>query len=210
MKNFGINLKRLRKAKGLNQDELAAELGTRKSNISNYETGYSNPPASTLKKIADFFDVTMDELCSKALVVPPSLNEPGLVAVNAPLHSVPVYTVFSALGNTKPLYSLSLPIDFLGEGNFFAVKVNDQTMSLAGLSDGSVAIVKKQNTVQNGELALVTINDETAFFCRFYQIGDFLSLTFESSISTQPMMIDPKKQSVNILGKAIKVIHSVE
>ncbi|MBQ4517230.1 MAG: helix-turn-helix domain-containing protein [Clostridia bacterium] len=209
MKDFGSNLKSLRKAKGLNQNELAAKLGTSKTNISNYETGYSNPPASTLKKIADFFDVTMDELFGKTIVAAPILNDPGLVVDRTPPHSVPVYASFSSSCSEKPLFQFTFSADFLGEGNFLAVKVNNHAMSHAGLADGSFAIVKRQNTVHNGELALVSVDDEAAFFCRFYQIGEFISLTFESGISAQPLMVDPQKQSINVVGKVVKVIHSV-
>ena len=56
------NIKFYRKQLGLTQDELAAHLHGKKSLISNYENGYSTPDIYTLCKLADIFDITLDEL----------------------------------------------------------------------------------------------------------------------------------------------------
>lgn len=208
MKEFSLNLKRLRKAKGLNQDELADELGVRKSTISNYETGYSNPTASMLNHIADYFRVTLDELCGKA-AISPQFNEPAMEESSETILSVPVYDSLVPNTTKKPLFSLSFPSSFLGNGNFFIVKVADKTMTRADLTNGSLVIIREQKNINNGELALVSINNEPAFFCRYYNMGEFVSLTFDGAISTQPIMVNPKEQMLIILGKVTKVIHSV-
>jgi len=208
MKYFGLNLKQLRKAKGMNQDELALKLGVRKTTISNYETGYSNPPAHMLNQIADFFGVTLDELCSKVLPST-SLREPGIQPPEENVILVPVYAFFSPNTASQPLYSLPLPSSFLGDGKFFIIKIDGDSMTQAGLTDGSFAVIKEQETVNNGELALVSINGEPSFFCRYYQTNEFLSLTFDSKKSIQPLMISTKEHSVAVVGKVIKVIQSV-
>ncbi|MCM1545807.1 MAG: helix-turn-helix domain-containing protein [Clostridiales bacterium] len=56
------NIKFFRKQMGLTQEELAAKLCGKKSLVSNYENGYSTPDVYTLCKLADIFDVTLDEL----------------------------------------------------------------------------------------------------------------------------------------------------
>ena len=55
----------LRKAYSMTQGDLAAQLGGKKSLISNYENGYSVPDIFTLIQIADIFDVTLDELVGR-------------------------------------------------------------------------------------------------------------------------------------------------
>ena len=66
MKNeIGENIKALRKLHGKTQGELAEVLGVKKSLVSNYENGYSTPDIYTLVKIADYFDVTLDELVGR-------------------------------------------------------------------------------------------------------------------------------------------------
>lgn len=56
------NIKFYRKQMGMTQEELAQKLCGKKSLISNYENGYSTPDIFTLCKLADIFDVTLDEL----------------------------------------------------------------------------------------------------------------------------------------------------
>lgn len=56
------NIKFYRKQAGLTQSELAAKLNGKKSLICNYENGYSTPDVYTLCKLAEIFDVSLDEL----------------------------------------------------------------------------------------------------------------------------------------------------
>lgn len=54
-----------RKAKNLTQEELAKLVNTRKTTISNYETGYSSPSNEMLNDLADVLDVTTDYLLGR-------------------------------------------------------------------------------------------------------------------------------------------------
>ncbi|MBQ9118237.1 MAG: helix-turn-helix transcriptional regulator [Clostridia bacterium] len=56
------NIKFYRKQLGLTQGQLAEILRGKKSLISNYENGYSTPDIYTLCILANFFDITLDEL----------------------------------------------------------------------------------------------------------------------------------------------------
>ena len=59
MKN---KVQELRKQKGLNQEELAEELGVVADYVSMIERGARSPGFALAKKIADFFDMTIDEV----------------------------------------------------------------------------------------------------------------------------------------------------
>ena len=56
------NIKFYRNQLGLTQGQLAEILHGKKSLISNYENGYSTPDIYTLCRLAEFFDITLDEL----------------------------------------------------------------------------------------------------------------------------------------------------
>ena len=56
------NIKFYRKQLGLTQEQLAEKLQGKKSLVSNYENGHSTPDIYTLCKLANIFDVTLDEL----------------------------------------------------------------------------------------------------------------------------------------------------
>ena len=61
---FNKKLQVLRKQKGLTQEELADSLYVSRAAISKWESGRGYPSIDSLKLIANFFDVTIDELLS--------------------------------------------------------------------------------------------------------------------------------------------------
>ena len=63
--NVGENIKALRSAKGMGQRELALALNISYKTISHWETGYTEPSIAQLCQLADFFDVSLDELVGR-------------------------------------------------------------------------------------------------------------------------------------------------
>ena len=61
---FNEKLQELRKQKGLTQEELAEQLYVSRTAISKWESGRGYPNIESLKAIAKFFSVTVDELLS--------------------------------------------------------------------------------------------------------------------------------------------------
>lgn len=61
---FGDNLKRLREAEGLTQEELGSKLNLLRSSISMYENNIRIPSVEIVKRIADYFGVSMDYIVS--------------------------------------------------------------------------------------------------------------------------------------------------
>ena len=59
------NIRFFRKANILTQEELSKQLGGSKNLVSNYENGVSTPDIYTLVKLADIFDITIDELVGR-------------------------------------------------------------------------------------------------------------------------------------------------
>lgn len=60
--NLSDNLMRLRKQKGLSQEDLAYMLGVSRQSVSKWESGLSIPELERLVEIADFYQVSLDEL----------------------------------------------------------------------------------------------------------------------------------------------------
>lgn len=80
---FGENLKALRKARGLTQEEFAKQSGISRSAIGMYESGKREPKNfEMLETIADFFNVDMNTLLgTSAAPAPPAAQPP-----TAPYH----------------------------------------------------------------------------------------------------------------------------
>ncbi len=65
--NIGGKLKELRKQGGLTQEELSLKLGISRVNYTRYEIGQVRPDYETLVKIADFYDVSLDEIFDREM-----------------------------------------------------------------------------------------------------------------------------------------------
>lgn len=62
---FATNLKTLRAEQQISQLKLAEALNTSIKTISHWETGYSEPSIAQILQIADFFEISTDELLKK-------------------------------------------------------------------------------------------------------------------------------------------------
>ncbi len=56
------NIRKIRKSKGMTQEELAEAIGITSASVSKWETGQSAPELSMLVVLADFFEVSVDAL----------------------------------------------------------------------------------------------------------------------------------------------------
>ena len=64
------NIKRIRKSKGLSQEELAIKLNVVRQTVSKWENGLSVPDSSMLIMLADELDTTVSELLGEPIAEP--------------------------------------------------------------------------------------------------------------------------------------------
>ena len=64
--DLGKNIYKLRKEKGVTQEELAAELGVTAAAVSKWEKGATLPDVLMVCAIADYFGITTDEMLGRA------------------------------------------------------------------------------------------------------------------------------------------------
>lgn len=57
-----MNLREIRKERGMKQEEVAAAIGMSNQAVHYYEKGLREPNLKTLRKLADTLDCTVDEL----------------------------------------------------------------------------------------------------------------------------------------------------
>ena len=90
---------------------------------------------------------------------------------------------------------LSFPRDMFGKGEYFALHVRGDSMVEGGINDGDIAIIKKQNTAESGEIVAALMEDE-ATLKRFKRSQNKIELIPENS-AYKPITVT----DVTILGK---------
>ena len=55
---------------------------------------------------------------------------------------------------------LKVPMKYFGDGEFYVLRAKGDSMIDAGIDDGDIVIIKKQNFAEDGKIAVVLIEDE--------------------------------------------------
>lgn len=63
------NIKTLRIAREMTQDQFSKKLGIKRSALGSYEEDRATPPIKILIQISDFFEITLDEICRNVFVL---------------------------------------------------------------------------------------------------------------------------------------------
>jgi len=97
--------------------------------------------------------------------------------------------------------TIALPRTMVPDDGCFVLRVRGDSMINAGLYDGDMAVIKKQEFADNGDVVVAMIDDE-ATIKRFFRQHDRIRLQPENP-SYQPIIVD----QATILGKVIMSIH---
>ena len=95
-----------------------------------------------------------------------------------------------------------LPISpsLFGGGELFALHVLGDSMTGAGIKDGDIAVIKKQDCVENGEIAAVLIEQEVTLK-RVYLSSESLELKSENPAFEDLKYAADKSDLIRILGR---------
>ena len=84
----------------------------------------------------------------------------------------------------------------------FVLRAKGDSMIGARINDGDLVFVRKQDTVENGEIAVVAIDDE-ATLKRFYKYGDLIVLRAENPAYRDQEYTPEQAREIRVLGKAV-------
>lgn len=115
---FNEKLQELRKARGLTQEELAEALFVSRTAISKWESGRGHPSIDSLKQIANYFSISIDELLSGERLITIAENENRTNLKNMGNMLFGVVDIFSFIMIILPLYPNKID-DYIYSVNLF-------------------------------------------------------------------------------------------
>lgn len=213
--SFGTKLKTLRNSMNLTQEELAKALnakhGTKfnKGMISKWENDKEEPRIDSVRYIADFFNVSLDEIL-------------GLKDNEVNVYEV-VENDFSNIVNLPIVGTIAAGQPILAEQNiegympilssflnkhkeYFYLKVKGDSMNLE-FPDGSYVLVERTSEVENGSISVVLVNGYEATVKKVSINDNIITLIpMSSDPSYQPQIYDMTKDEVKIIGKVVQAV----
>lgn len=200
----GKRLKMLREEKGLTQKDLAEKLSLTPKAISFYELGSREPSGDALIHMAHILGTTTDYLLGNSTTkeaeqkVGRGVRIPVLGRVVA---GIPIEAVEEILD-----YEEITP-ELAATGEFFALKIRGHSME-PRMMEGDVVIVRRQDDVETGDIAIVLVNGNEATVKRVKKQEEGITLIATNTSVYEPHFYSNKEIKnlpVQILGKVVEL-----
>lgn len=193
----------------INQTDIVKKTGIPKSAISMYLSGQRKPRQDRLTDIAEAYGI----------------NEAWLMGYDVPMTGNSMN--ISSLSNIFPIELKSFPMlgeiacgipkyasedreSYIMAGTDikadFCLRATGDSMINARISDGDIVFIRKQETVENGDIAAVVVNDENEATLKrlfYYQDKGLLILKAENPAYNDLIFTGEELNQVHILGKAV-------
>ena len=195
--SVGTKIKTLRKEHKYTQESLAKKLGVAPTAVSAWERDANKPLMDKIMMMADIFNVPFTHFFD--------VEEYN----NSEEIHIPLYGNVSCgeglVIYETPLEYIATPEEWLKSGDYFYVRACGDSMTGARIFDGDILFMRKQDEVENGEIAAVCIEDEIVLKRIFRSNGNFI-LQSENQ-KYPPRIFNPNTdRNIRIIGRLEKLI----
>lgn len=196
----GDRLKILRVNKKISQQQLADVLGVDRTMIGKYEIKNNTPSDEILTKMANFFDV------EKAFLLGVEEKKNKKTGIKIPVlgrvvAGIPIEAITEILDYEEITEKLA------ATGEFFALIAKGDSMNPT-IVDGDVLIIRKQNTIEDGRVAIVLVDGLDATVKRVHITAGGITLIGDNPSVYTPHFYTNEEIStlpVKIIGKVVEI-----
>ncbi|WP_334100792.1 LexA family protein [Anaerotignum faecicola] len=204
------NIKTRREELGMTKVRLAELVGYDRSMITKIEQGKVDLTQSKISAIAKALQTTTmklmgdeegDDTPSNILPLPKTRKIPllGTIACGEPI-----------LATENVAEYVDMDTDIHAD---FALRCNGDSMINARIFDGDIVYIRKQNSVENGEIAAVLIDgvesESEATLKRFFRENDKIRLSAENPMYADKQYYGEEMNQVRVIGKAVAFLSTV-
>lgn len=198
-------IKELRIRKGLSQIELAKALDVTQGAVSQWEVGRSGFDKYQYQ-IAEYFGVSVEYLRGETSIPNDSRDHSTKRGVSIPVlgsirAGIPVAAIEDVLDWEE------IPNDMAKRGDYVGLLVKGNSM-YPEIKDGDVAIIRRQEDVESGEIAAVFLNGEEATIKKIKKTNSGIMLIGLNAAEYEPHFYTDEEivsLPVRIYGKLVEV-----
>lgn len=194
-------LKERRQQLGMTMLKVAQAVGVSEATVSRWESGdIANMRRDKIAKLASALQLRpsvvmgiTDEPSEKRSAV--KIPVLGFVRAGYPMDAVENILDYEEISE-----------EMARSGEFFALQIKGDSME-PKISNGDVVIVRKQSTVENGEVAVVLINGNDAAVKKFFKTETGVNL-ISTNPNYEPFFFSPKEVDslpVEVIGRVVEL-----
>lgn len=201
----GTVLRTLRENNKMTLEEVSKKLGIAKQTLYKYEIGIiTNIPLLKIEELAKIYNVSPSYITGWEDEKKDNLSQYDNI--------MPITTkkvpLLGQIACGKPIYANEDRESYIEVGTDikadFCLKATGDSMINARIFDGDIVFIRKQPTVENGEIAAVIIDDSATLKRVFYHPEtDILELKAENPKYPVQTYTNEQLNEIKILGKAI-------
>jgi transcriptional regulator with XRE-family HTH domain len=203
MSNFGKNIRKIRTFKNLSQSAFAEIFGITRASVGAYEEGRAEPKTESIIEIANYFQVSVDELLKKELTIndiskfnqkenylnKPVMQENSIANIFISLVSISNYKEYAShIGDNQFLANLpqlALPTGYKEIGRAFEHNGIEMLIHQHGIYHGDILFCSAIKNLQSAQLILnqiyTVISMDRIFTRRLTSIGNILVFSADNS-----------------------------
>lgn len=182
------NFSRILKSKGISAYRVSKATGISGATLTSWKNGSYTPKLDKLSLIADFLQVDIEELLGKQKIE--RLPILGSVACGSP-----VFAEENIEGYASPCYGVRADFCLFAKGD---------SMVGARIYEGDLVFVKKQSRVENGEIAVILVEDSATLKRVYLYPNEKKLILSPENPKYKPMVfVGDEINEIQILGKAV-------
>ncbi len=204
MSYFGKMLRKIRLERGLRQSDIAEALGVAKGTISMYESGQRSPSFETAEHIADILNVPLASLIESPVprsVAPSRFISPDFSRIEQQTVVAKLTNQSESADGPPSIINVNVAADNRIPCDF-AITVTRNCLSNSRFHDGDIVFIRAQEEVEDGQIALVAIENEITLR-RVYHTRVGLVFVTENPNYPPLIFVPEESDKYHILGKAV-------
>lgn len=198
---FSSNLRFYMEKRNKSRNEVCEALNFKYTTFTDWCNGVKYPRIDNIEKLANYFGISKSDL----IEIKGSDTDESIKSVQIPvLGYVKAGIPMTAIENIIDYEEISQEQARTGE--FFGLQIKGDSME-PKISEGDVVIVRKQETVENGEIAVVLINGDDATVKKFYKTDAGIKLV-STNPTYDPFFFTPDEVNtlpVSVIGKVVEL-----
>ena len=199
-KIFSSNLKKQLSLHNKTQSDIVNDLHITSSTVSDWVNGKKYPRMDKVQLLADYLGIWKSNLTEKIENQNMSGRGVSIPVVGKVIAGIPIDAIEEIIDYEE------IDIKLASTGEFYGLQIKGDSMSPRFL-EGDVVIVKKQNNIENGEIAIVLVNGNEATVKKIKKMDNGIML-IPLNNSYEPIFYNVDEINtllVQIIGKVVEL-----